>query len=162
VAEVEVQNRRLEKRQVEAEKEFVKEKHGKEHAMFYADSFASGLIYTLVELEMETKALKRELEACTKANAELQMGQEATKARKGAAEGKLRLERQGREGVVLKPPCFFWLDLRHGLLLFDIQVRRLGWPRHVPPGSSSPARWTPSLPSLSRTARLWPRISGHI
>ena len=58
VAEVEVQNRRREKRQVEAEKEFVKEKHGKEHAMFYADSFASGLIYTLVELEMETKALK--------------------------------------------------------------------------------------------------------
>jgi len=61
---------------------------------------------TLLGLKKEVWALKRELEACTKANADLQEGQEAAEAREGAAEGKLRLERQAREGMVQKPPCF--------------------------------------------------------
>jgi hypothetical protein len=84
----------------------MKEKRGKERATFYADSFAFGLIGTLSGLEKELLALKRELEACTKANADLQEGREATEAREGAAEGKLRLEHQSREGMVQKPPCF--------------------------------------------------------
>ena len=50
--------------------------------------------------------MKRELEACTKANADLQEGREAAEAREDATEGKLRLERQAREGMVRKPPCF--------------------------------------------------------
>jgi len=44
-------------------------------------------------LEKETKALKRELEACTKANAELPEGRRAAEVREGAVESKLRLER---------------------------------------------------------------------
>ena len=48
---------------------------------------------TLLGLKKEVWALKRELEACTKANADLQEGQEAAEAREGAAEGKLCLER---------------------------------------------------------------------
>ena len=92
LAELEAQNRLLEKQRVETEKELVKEKCGKEHAMFYADCFAFGLMGTILGLEKETRALKRELEACTKANAELQEGREAAEARDGAAEGKIRLE----------------------------------------------------------------------
>jgi hypothetical protein len=71
VAELEVQNHLLEKQREETEKELVKEKRGKERAMFYADSFAFGLMGTLLGLEKETRALKRKLEACTKANADL-------------------------------------------------------------------------------------------
>jgi len=44
----------------------MKEKHGKERATFYTDSFAFGLIGTLSGLEKEVLALNRELEACTK------------------------------------------------------------------------------------------------
>ena len=58
----------------------------------------------LVEMDKGSKALKRELEDCTKANAELQQKREAAEAREGATEGKLHLERQGCAGVVLKPP----------------------------------------------------------
>ena len=39
--------------------------------MFCADSFAFGLMGMLLGLDKETRALKRELEACTKANANL-------------------------------------------------------------------------------------------
>ena len=42
LAKLEAQNRLLEKQRVETEKELVKEKHGKERATFYADSFAFG------------------------------------------------------------------------------------------------------------------------
>jgi len=81
VAELEAQKRLLEKQQAETEKELVKEKRGKEHAMFYADCFAFGLMGTILGLEKETQALKRELEACTKANADLQEGRDAAEAR---------------------------------------------------------------------------------
>jgi len=106
VAELEAQKRLLEKQRAETEKELVKEKRGKEHAMFYTDCFAFGLMGTILGLEKETRALKRELEACTKANADLQEGREALEAREGATEGKLRLERQARKGMVQKPSCF--------------------------------------------------------
>ena len=92
LAEIEAQNRLLEKQRVETEKELVKEKHGKERATFYTDSFAFGLMGTLLGLEKEVRALKRELEAYTKANADLQEGRETAEVREGAAEGKLRLE----------------------------------------------------------------------
>ena len=78
--------------------------------MFYADSFVFGLMGALLGLEKEAWALKHELEACTKANADLQEGREAAEARDGAAEGKLRLERQAREGMVWKPPCFLFSE----------------------------------------------------
>ena len=103
---MEAQNRLLEKQQVETEKELVKEKRGKERAMFCADSFAFGLMGTLLGLEKEVQTLKRELEACTRANADLQEGLEAAKEMEGATKGKLRLERQEREGMVREPPCF--------------------------------------------------------
>ena len=106
LAELEAQNRLLEKQRAKTEKELAKEKRGKERATFYADSFAFGLMGTLLGLEKEVQALKRELEACTKANADLQEGLGAAEAREGATEGKLRLERQAREGMVWKPPCF--------------------------------------------------------
>ena len=61
---------------------------------------------SLVGLEKEVRALKRDLAACEKANANLQKGRHAAEAREGATEGKLRLERQAREGMVWKPPCF--------------------------------------------------------
>jgi predicted nucleic acid-binding Zn-ribbon protein len=106
VAELEAQNRQLEKQRANAEKKLAKVKSGKDHATFYADSFAAGLMCALVGMEKASKALKRELEACTKANADLQEKRDAAEARKGATEGKLHLERQGRAGAVLKPPCF--------------------------------------------------------
>ena len=74
--------------------------------MFYANSFAFGLIGTLVGLDKEVRAMKRDLAACEKANTDLQMGREAAEAREDATKGKLCLERQAREGMVRKPPCF--------------------------------------------------------
>jgi len=106
LAELEAQNRLLEKQRAETEKELAKEKPGKERAMFYANSFAFGLIGTLVGLDKEVRAMKRDLAACVKANADLQKGRDAAEAREGATKGKLRLERQAREGMVRKPPCF--------------------------------------------------------
>ena len=111
VAELEAQNRQLEKQRAETEKDLVKEKRGKERAMFYADSFAFGLIGTHLGLEKEIRALKRELEASTKANADLQEGREAAEAREGAAEGRLHLDQQAREGMVRKPPYLLLAEL---------------------------------------------------
>ena len=108
---MEAQNRLLEKQQVETEKELMKEKRGKERAMFCADSFAFGLMGTLLGLEKEVQTLKRELEACTRANADLQEGREAAEAREGAAEGKLHLDQQAREGMVRKPPYLLLAEL---------------------------------------------------
>ena len=64
------------------------------------------LIDTLSGLEKEVRALKSDLAACEKANTNLQKGRDAAEGRKGATEGKLRLERQAREGMVRKPPYF--------------------------------------------------------
>jgi len=71
--------------------------------MLYADSFVFRLIDTLSGLEKEVRTLKRDLAACEKANSELQKAREVAEAREGAMEGKLRLERQTREGTVLEP-----------------------------------------------------------
>ena len=106
LAELEAQNRLLEKQWAKTKKELVKEKRGKERAMFYTDSFVFGLMGTLLGLEKEVRALKHELAACTKANADLQEGWEAAEVREGATKGKLRLERQECEGMVREPPCF--------------------------------------------------------
>ena len=67
--------------------------------MLYADSFVFKLISTLSGLEKEVCTLKCDLAACEKANTELQKAREAAEAREDATEGKLRLERQAREGM---------------------------------------------------------------
>ena len=106
VVELEAQNRLLEKWQAETEKALVDEKRGKGCATLYADLFVFRLIGTLSGLEKEVRTLKHDLAACEKANTDLQKGREATEAREDAIEGKLQLERQAREGMVRKPPCF--------------------------------------------------------
>ena len=106
LAELEAQNRLLEKQRAKTEKALTDEKRGKEHATLYADSFVFRLIGTLSGLEKEVRTLKRDLVACEKANKELQKAWEAAEAREDAMEGKLRLERQAREGMVREPPCF--------------------------------------------------------
>ena len=63
LAELEAQNCLLEKQWAETEKELVKEKRGKKRTTFYADSFAFGLMGTLVGLEKEVRALKHDLAA---------------------------------------------------------------------------------------------------
>ena len=70
------------------------------------DPFALELISTLSGLEKEVHALKRDLAAYEKANTNLQKGREAAEAREDATEGKLRLERQAREGMARKRLCF--------------------------------------------------------
>ena len=62
------------------------------------------------------RALKRDLAACEKANTDMQKGRDAAEAREGATEGKLRLERQARKGMILESPCFL-LDPTHGELI---------------------------------------------
>ena len=106
LAELEAQNCLLEKQQAENEKALVDEKRGKQRATLYADSFVFRLIGTLSGLEKEVRTLKCDLAACEEANTDLQKGQEAAEAREDATEGKLRLERQAREGMVRKPPYF--------------------------------------------------------
>ena len=106
LAELEVQNRLLEKQQAETEKAFTDEKRGKRRTTLCSDSFVFNLIATLSGLEKEVRTLKRDLTACEKANTELQKAREAVEAREDATEGKLRRERQAREGMVRKPPCF--------------------------------------------------------
>ena len=64
------------------------------------------LIDTLSGLEKEVRALKRDLAAYEKANTELQKAREAAEAREDATEGKLCLERQAREGMILESPYF--------------------------------------------------------
>ena len=96
---MEAQNRLLEKQQAETEKALADEKRGKERATLHADSFVFRLIGTLSGQEKEVRTLKRDLTACEKANNELQKAREAAEAREDAIEGKLRLERQAREGM---------------------------------------------------------------
>ena len=96
---MEAQNRLLDKQRVETEKALADEKRGKWRTTLCADSFVFKLIDTLSGLEMEVRTLKRDLTACEKANTELQKAREAAEAREDATEGKLRLERQAREGM---------------------------------------------------------------
>ena len=106
LAELEAQNRLLEKWQAETEKALADEKRGKRRTALCTDSFVFKLIDTLSRLEKEVRTLKRDLAACEKANNDLQKGQEAAEAREDATKGKLRLEREAHEGMVLKPPSF--------------------------------------------------------
>ena len=69
------------------------EKRVKERAMFYLYSFAFGLIGTLLGLEKEVCALKRDLTTCEKTHADLEKGRDAAEVREGSTEGKLRVER---------------------------------------------------------------------
>ena len=107
VAELEAQNRLLEKLRAETEKAHTDKKRGKWRTMLCANLFVFKLIDTLSGLEKGVRALKCDLAACEKANTELQKSRGAVEAREDATEGKLRLERQAREGVVLEPLCFF-------------------------------------------------------
>ena len=107
MAELEAQNHLLEKQRAETEKALTDEKRGKERVVLFADSFVFRLIGTLSGLEKEVCALKRDLAAYEKANTNLQKGREAAEAREDATEGKLWLERQAHEGMVLEPLCFF-------------------------------------------------------
>jgi len=93
LAELEAQNHLLEKQRAETEKALADEKRGKRRTTLCADSFVFMLIDTLPGLEKEVRTLKRDLTACEKANTELQKAREAAKAREGATEGKLCLER---------------------------------------------------------------------
>ena len=93
LAELEVQNRLLEKLQAETEKALAGEKRGKRRTTLCADSFVFKLIDTLSGLEKEVRTLKRDLTACEKANTELQKAREAAEAREDSTERKLRLER---------------------------------------------------------------------
>ena len=106
VAELEAQNRLLERQRTETEKLLAEEKWGNERATLYADSFVFRLIGTLSRLEKEVHTLKRDLATCEKANTDLQKGREAAEAREDGTKGKLRLERQAREGMVRKPHSF--------------------------------------------------------
>ena len=107
LTKLEAQNHLLEKQRAEIEKALTDEKRGKRHTMLCADSFVFKLIDTLSGLEKEVRTLKRDLTACEKANTELQKSRGAVEAREDATEGKLRLERQAHEGMVLEPLCFF-------------------------------------------------------
>ena len=106
LAELEAQNCLLEKQRAETEKELMKEKRGKERTAFYADSFAFKQMSALVGLEKEVRTLKCDLATCEEANTDLQKGQEAAEVREDATEGKIRLVRQTREGMVRKQPIF--------------------------------------------------------
>ncbi|XP_039851804.1 uncharacterized protein LOC120710219 [Panicum virgatum] len=87
LAELEAQNRLLEKQQAGTEKALVDEKQGKERVTLYADSFVFKLIGTLSGLEKEVCALKRDQTSCEKANTDLQKGREAVEARVDVIEG---------------------------------------------------------------------------
>ena len=106
LAELEAQNRLLEKQRAETEKALTDEKRGKERTTLYANSFVFRLIDTLSGLEKEVRALKRDLAASEKANTELQKARDVAEAREDATDGKLCWERQEREGMVLEPLCF--------------------------------------------------------
>ena len=51
-----------------------------------------------------------ELEACTKANEELQKLREVAEAREAATKEKLRLEREARQGMTRRSYCMFFLS----------------------------------------------------
>ena len=71
LAELEVQNRLLEKLQAETEKALAGEKRGKRRTTLCADSFVFKLIDTLSGLEKEVSTLERNQTTCEKANTEL-------------------------------------------------------------------------------------------
>ena len=56
-----------------------------------------------------------ELEACTKANEELQKLRDAAEVREAATEEKLRLEREARKGMIRKSYAMFLFVMFFGL-----------------------------------------------
>ena len=71
-----------------------------------------------------------ELEACTKANEELQKLREVAEAREAATEEKLRLEREARQGMTRRSYAMFFLS--RSLSWADparrfLQKRRIRW-----------------------------------
>jgi hypothetical protein len=125
---LEAQNRLLEKQRGETGKALADEKRGKRRTTLCADSFVFKLIDTLLGLEKEVSALKHDLAACEKANTELQKAREAAEAREDATKGKLRLERQAREGIILESPYFLSDPIRGELIetvLTSAEARQL-------------------------------------
>ena len=87
MAELEARSRQLEADKVKAEDALHKEKRGKESVRCLSSPFRTVLPLTCICLE---------LEACTKANEELQKLREVAGAREAATEEKFRLEQQAR------------------------------------------------------------------
>ena len=101
VAELEAQGRRL-----EAKKALRKEKRGKEPDRRLPGSFRAILSLTCFCLE---------LEACTKANEELQKLRDVAEAREAATEEKLCLEQQARRGRIRRSYCYVFSVIFFGL-----------------------------------------------
>ena len=93
MAELEARDRQLEADKVKAEDALRKEKRGKEPDGRLPGSFHAILSLTCFCLE---------LQACTKANEELQKLRDVAEAREAATEEKLRLEQQARRGTIRK------------------------------------------------------------
>ena len=106
VAELEAQNRQLEADKVNAEDALCKEKHGKEPDRCLPSPFRIVLSVTCFYLE---------LEACTKANEELQKLREVAEAREAATEEKLRLEQHARCGTIRRSYYYVLLVVFFGL-----------------------------------------------
>ena len=87
VAELEAWSRHLEADKVKTEDALRKEKRG-----MYSESCLPSSLRTVLSLT----CFCLELEACTKANEELQKLREVAEAREAATEEKLRLEREAR------------------------------------------------------------------
>ena len=93
MAELEERDHQLEADKVKAEEALRKKKRGKELGRCLLSPFCTILSLTCCCLE---------LEACTKANEELQKLREVAEAREAATEEKLHLEQQARRGMILK------------------------------------------------------------
>ena len=93
MAELEARDRELEADKVKAKDALRKEKRGKELDQCLPSPFRTVLSLTCFCLE---------LEACTKANEELQKLRDVAEAREAATEEKLHLEQQARRGMILK------------------------------------------------------------
>ena len=109
------------------------EKRGKERSTLYADSFMFRLIDAFSGLEKEVCTMKRDLTACEKTNTEPQKAREAAEGREDATEGKLRLEGQAREGMVLEHSVSFRMNSRGVEVAPCWQMRRLDLPRRSRP-----------------------------
>ena len=106
VAELEAWGRRLEADKVKAEDALRKEKCGKESERCLPSSLRAILSPTCFCLE---------LEACTKANEELQKLWDVAEAREAATEEKLRLEQQARLGTIQRSYCYVLSVIFFGL-----------------------------------------------
>ena len=101
MAELEARDRELEADKVKAKDALRKEKRGKELDQCLPSPFRTVLSLTCFCLE---------LEACTKANEELQKLREVAEAREAATKEKLRLEREARQGMTRRSYAMFFLS----------------------------------------------------